>query len=81
MCPSNATLDDLVGSLLNDARNSFTRTSGYDNLSLYINYGRGDESSESLYSSQKLERLTRLKREWDPYQKFSFSNPLPLHWP
>ena len=79
--PNNSTLDNIVNTFLDEARNNFTKTSGYDNLTLYINYGHGDEGPEVLYSARKLERLTRLKREWDPHQQFSFNNPLPLHWP
>ncbi|KAL9639040.1 MAG: hypothetical protein Q9164_001175 [Protoblastenia rupestris] len=74
-------LDKLVDSFLVDARNKFTKTSGYDNLTMYINYGHGDEGPGVLYSPRKLDRLTRLKREWDPDQQFSFNNPLPLRWP
>ncbi|KAL8991190.1 MAG: hypothetical protein Q9177_000338 [Variospora cf. flavescens] len=79
--PNNGTLDEAVDSFLVDARKKFTVTSGYDNLTMYNNYGHGDESAATLYSSRKLRRLIRLKREWDPKQQFSFNNPLPLHWP
>ena len=79
--PNNSTLDKVVDAFLVDARSKFTQTSGYDNLTMYINYGHGDEGRETLYSARKLERLTRLKREWDPDQLFSFNNPLPLKWP
>lgn len=79
--PKNRTLDEAVDSFLVDARKKFTVTSGYDNLTMYNNYGHGDESAATLYSSRKLGRLIRLKRKWDPKQQFSFNNPLPLHWP
>ena len=79
--PNNSTLDQIVDSFVVKARKTFQPTSGYDNLTMYINYGHGDEGPGVWYSPQKLGRLTRLKREWDPNQLFSWNNPLPLHWP
>ncbi|SLM38091.1 fad binding domain protein [Lasallia pustulata] len=79
--PNNSTLDNVVESFLITARNKFQQTSGYDNLTLYINYSHGDEGPGVWYSPRKLDRLTSLKRKWDPNQLFSWNSPLPLHWP
>ncbi|KAK8073191.1 hypothetical protein PG994_004090 [Apiospora phragmitis] len=38
----------------------------------YVNYGPGDESLESIYRYEpwRLESLLRLKKDYDPYNKF-----------
>jgi hypothetical protein len=43
----------------------------------YLNYGNGEESREELYGGgEKLDRLERLKRVWDPEGRFGFYNSL-----
>ncbi|KAI1448849.1 hypothetical protein F5Y02DRAFT_414852 [Annulohypoxylon stygium] len=59
-------------------RSEFVATSGYPDLSVYVNYAHGDESPEQLFGSRKLPKLTSLKKTWDPNDVFGFSNPLPL---
>ncbi|CAN9088500.1 unnamed protein product [Alternaria alternata] len=44
----------------------------------YINYARGDETTEELYGYEawRLEKLRRLKKEYDPFGKFNFFAPI-----
>jgi len=52
--------------------------SGSSKLQAYVNYAYGDESIESWYGYEpwRLERLRRLKKEFDPIGKFSFYAPI-----
>jgi hypothetical protein len=59
-------------------RNRFQATSGFPEAKVYVSYGQGDESQETLYGARKLERLRALKRKWDPEQVFSFTNPIQI---
>jgi FAD/FMN-containing dehydrogenase len=47
-------------------------------LVAYANYARGDESMEEMYGreSWRLEKLRRLKKEYDPQGRFSFFAPI-----
>lgn len=76
--PDNATLDQATYDFLVESRNTFAATSGYDHLALYHNFGHGDEGPEVWYTAEKLPRLTALKQEWDPEQRFSWYNPVPI---
>lgn len=44
----------------------------------YVNYAHGDESQESMYGYEpwRLERLRRLKQEYDPQGRFNFYAPI-----
>ncbi|RMZ73654.1 6-hydroxy-D-nicotine oxidase [Pyrenophora seminiperda CCB06] len=43
----------------------------------YVNYANGEESKPELYGyDDRLARLTRLKREWDPKNSFRYYNPI-----
>lgn len=44
----------------------------------YVNYAFGNEESEELYGYEKwrLEKLRRLKRKYDPQERFSFYAPI-----
>lgn len=47
-------------------------------LHVYVNYAFGGETLESLYGYEpwRLEKLRRLKKEWDPYNKFGYYLPI-----
>ncbi|KAL8714690.1 MAG: hypothetical protein Q9225_006538 [Loekoesia sp. 1 TL-2023] len=47
-------------------------------ITAYLNYANGDETTEALYGyeSWRLERLRALKKQYDPYNKFRFYNPI-----
>ena len=65
----------------NELRNELALTSGYPELSVILNYARGDEKIEQIYGKDKLPRLARLKRTWDPHNVFAYNHPLPLQYP
>ena len=75
------TLDGTVDTFMRAARTKFHKTGGFQDLSVHVNFAHGDEGPEVWYQARKLAKLTKLKREWDPDQIFSWFNPVPLHWP
>ncbi|RYP78223.1 hypothetical protein DL771_000700 [Monosporascus sp. 5C6A] len=64
-----------------EIRNDFATTSGYDAPTVFVNYARGDEPLEQIYGRDKLPRLARLKKAWDPKNFFSYNNGLPTRYP
>ncbi|KAF2036502.1 FAD-binding domain-containing protein [Setomelanomma holmii] len=43
----------------------------------YVNYANGEEKKPEMYGyDARLEKLTALKKEWDPKNKFGFYNPI-----
>lgn len=44
----------------------------------YVNYAYGGESLEEVYGKENLERLRKLKRRYDPQNKFGFYAPIGL---
>ncbi|KAH8799826.1 hypothetical protein F5884DRAFT_848014 [Xylogone sp. PMI_703] len=77
---ANPALDGTVDAFMRDARAKFHKTSGFEDLSVHVNFAHGDEGPEVWYQPRKLANLTRLKKEWDPEQLFSWFNPVPLNW-
>ncbi|KAL3461916.1 hypothetical protein BJX64DRAFT_150703 [Aspergillus heterothallicus] len=73
--------EDAVYEFLVESRDHFTKTSGFDHLTLYNNYAQGDEGPEIWYTAKKLPRLVELKKKWDPNEVFSYYNPVPVEWP
>ncbi|KAI5854497.1 hypothetical protein GGS23DRAFT_608303 [Durotheca rogersii] len=64
-----------------ELRRDLAATSGYPELSVFLNYARGDEKIEQIYGKEKLPRLAKLKKTWDPSHRFSFNNGLPTKYP
>ncbi|RYP19810.1 hypothetical protein DL765_003156 [Monosporascus sp. GIB2] len=62
-------------------RDDLAATSGYPTLAVYVNSAHGDESLESIYGASKLQRLSALKKDWDPTNVFAFNNALPIRYP
>lgn len=52
--------------------------SGREELHAYVNYAHGDESLGDIYGSEfwRLEKLRKIKRIYDPGEKFSFYAPI-----
>ncbi|KAI5918786.1 hypothetical protein F4810DRAFT_690548 [Camillea tinctor] len=73
----NKDLAEEANRLAHEIRHDFQATSGYPDLSVYINYAYGDESLEQKYGAEKLPRLIALKQKWDPNNVFGYNNPLP----
>ncbi|ORY71928.1 uncharacterized protein BCR38DRAFT_480404 [Pseudomassariella vexata] len=64
-----------------ELRDDLRFTSGYSEPSVFINYARGDETLERIYSRDNLPRLASLKKKWDPNHVFSFNNIFPTEYP
>ncbi|EED21270.1 conserved hypothetical protein [Talaromyces stipitatus ATCC 10500] len=62
-------------------RGELSKTTGYDSPTVFVNYARGDETIEDIYSATKLPRLAQLKRQYDPFNLFAYYHPLPLEYP
>ncbi|KAI2621293.1 hypothetical protein GGR54DRAFT_96721 [Hypoxylon sp. NC1633] len=73
--------DGLVDAFLHSARHNFTAVSGFPEPAVYVNFAHGDEGPAAWYGARNLERLSELKREWDPQELFSFYNAVPLRRP
>jgi len=64
-----------------ELRDDFALTSGYPDLTVYVNYAHGDEKLEQIYGADKLPRLAALKKTWDPDNVFAYNNALPTEYP
>ncbi|PYH98414.1 FAD binding domain protein [Aspergillus ellipticus CBS 707.79] len=71
-------LEDPVNAFMRQSRRHFQQASGFDHAAVYVNYAHGDEGADVWYTPSKLDNLTRLKQDWDPEGRFSWSNPVPL---
>ncbi|CAO2658349.1 Nn.00g060720.m01.CDS01 [Neocucurbitaria sp. VM-36] len=49
-----------------------------EKLEAYVNYARGDESTEEMYGYEpwRMDKLRRLKKEYDPHGRFNFYAPI-----
>ena len=59
-------------------RNLALEGTGSTEMHVYINYAHGSESLEEIYGHEpwRLEKLRRLKAEYDPKGRFSFYAPI-----
>jgi FAD/FMN-containing dehydrogenase len=58
-------------------RDALFAGSGLKRVSAYVNYAYGDETTEQIYGEGwRLEKLRKLKREYDPFGRFNFYNPI-----
>lgn len=64
-----------------ELRKDLVATSGYSELTVFVNYAHGDEKLEQIYSKEKLPRLAALKKTWDPNRVFRYNNGLPTEYP
>jgi hypothetical protein len=74
----NATLDDTVDEYMRVQRENWVAGSGFPNLRGYLNYGHGDEGPAMWFGEENVPRLSKLKKEWDPYRKFGSGFPIPM---
>lgn len=75
--PKNASLDATAFEIGSKIRTALLE--GTDSkLQAYVNYARGDESVEEIYGYEvwRLEKLRRLKKEYDPHGRFNFYAPI-----
>lgn len=61
----------------NRMRDAIAKAAG-QKLNAYVNYAAGDETLEEMYGHEtwRLEKLMRLKKEYDPKGRFGFYNPI-----
>ncbi|KAJ4983970.1 FAD-dependent oxygenase [Stagonosporopsis vannaccii] len=73
----NSSLDAAADDINKRIRNALLEGSQSE-LVAYINYARGDESMEAVYGYEpwRLEKLRRLKKEYDPFGRFNFYAPI-----
>jgi FAD/FMN-containing dehydrogenase len=73
----NASLDATAWEINSKIRDALVEGTG-KKLEAYVNYARGDESVEEVYGYEpwRLEKLRRLKNEYDPYGRFNFFAPI-----
>lgn len=75
--PANASLDATARQIGNDIRTALLSSSD-DQLEAYVNYAAGEETMEEIYGREpwRLEKLRRLKKEYDPHGRFNFYAPI-----
>ncbi|KAI1499777.1 hypothetical protein F5X99DRAFT_410694 [Biscogniauxia marginata] len=78
---AGSSTEEPANALGRELRDDFATTSGFPDLSVYVNYAHGDETIEQIYGEHKLPRLAQLKRRYDPHNVFAFNNPLPTTYP
>lgn len=76
----NVQLEDLAYKYGNELRQILIDGSkvqdGSASYHSYVNYAYGGESLEDIYGKENLERLKKLKKEYDPENKFGFYAPI-----
>ncbi|KAI1412626.1 FAD-binding domain-containing protein [Hypoxylon sp. FL1857] len=74
-------VEEPVNALARELRQDIAATSGYPELTVYVNYAHGDEKLEQIYGKHKLPELVRLKKAWDPDNVFKYHHALPTEYP
>ncbi|EWG48753.1 hypothetical protein FVEG_08427 [Fusarium verticillioides 7600] len=77
----NSEIDNALARFGEEIRRDVAATSGYPEITTFVNYAHGDETLEQIYGKEKLARLAALKKMWDPKAVFSFNNGLPTTYP
>lgn len=79
MCASSdPSLAEMLDKWGREVYDRFEATNGFGEPRVYVSYGQGDESQETLFGARKLDRLRALKREWDAEEVFSFNHPIKI---
>jgi hypothetical protein len=78
---SDNSVADVSNALGRELRSDFVATGGYGDVAAYVSYAHGDEKIEQIYGKNKLGRLAKLKKTWDPSNVFAYNNVLPTHYP
>lgn len=76
--PNQPALDEAAQKLGNQLRKVLHDGSGESSLHSYVNYAHGDEAATGWYGNEawRQQRLSALKKEFDPKGKFSFYAPI-----
>ena len=74
----NASLDASASEFGRLSRDILWAGSGRSKHQAYLNYAHGDETLEELYGHEpwRLQKLRRLKEEYDPEGRFNFYAPI-----
>ncbi|KXG46525.1 FAD-binding, type 2 [Penicillium griseofulvum] len=75
---TDTSIGDKVDDFAISAVEAFNATSGFDDLRIYVSYAHGTEGLNPMYGPEKLPRLMKLKKKWDPKGLFNYNNGL-LH--
>ncbi|CAH0052241.1 unnamed protein product [Clonostachys solani] len=67
-------LESLANSYALAAREKLAGGSNNPGLETYVNYAHGDEGQHAWYTKGNMERLSTLKKRWDPKGLFNFFN-------
>ncbi|KAH7397220.1 hypothetical protein BKA66DRAFT_408214 [Pyrenochaeta sp. MPI-SDFR-AT-0127] len=75
--PANASLDATAWEIGTKIRSTLLE-GAEAKLEAYVNYARGDENVEEIYGYEpwRLEKLRKLKKEYDPHGRFNFYAPI-----
>ncbi|KAI0412992.1 hypothetical protein F5X98DRAFT_391328 [Xylaria grammica] len=76
--PAGSDLDNTARNLGADLRHIIYEGSQRNELHTYVNYAFGDETTQSWYGYEKWrqDRLSVLKKKYDPHGKFNFYAPI-----
>lgn len=76
--PSNSTLVDQAWKWANEVRGYWDAGAPDRPPHIYVNYANGYESKTDIYGAEswRLQRLTTLKEQYDPDNRFHFYNPI-----
>ncbi|KAI1843999.1 hypothetical protein JX265_005819 [Neoarthrinium moseri] len=76
--PTGQAVEQAAYQLGNQIRDILYQGSGESSLSTYVNYAYGDETPKAWYGSEswRQDRLSALKKKYDPTAKFSFYAPI-----
>lgn len=80
--PGSKDLDDQAVDYVNTMRDIYVKGLTAEHpVNSYVNYASGFESQEDVYGHEpwRLDKLRRLKREFDPFERFSFYVPVTMH--
>ncbi|KAF2009519.1 FAD-binding domain-containing protein [Aaosphaeria arxii CBS 175.79] len=74
---ANSTLDSTAYEYGEKLREAIWQGSGYPYYA-YVNYVHGDETLESIYGYEpwRLQKLRKLKKQYDPFGRFNFYSPI-----
>lgn len=76
--PAGSDIDQRAKDLGDGLRDILFKASGEEEMRVYVNYAYGDENAKEWYGAEawRQQRLSALKKKYDPQRKFSFFAPV-----
>jgi FAD/FMN-containing dehydrogenase len=72
--PENLEISKRYGNIIQKA---LLKGTGWTKRHIYVNYANGNESVAEIYGEPwRVQKLKRLKKQYDPNGRFNFYNPL-----